>query len=52
MKRAFQVHAADNVATLLEDAEAEPIEIVHVGAQRVIPLSQEIRYGHKAMLEL
>jgi hypothetical protein len=50
MKRAFQVHAADNVATVLADVGVEQIEIVHGGGRRIIPVRQEISYGHKVAL--
>jgi altronate dehydratase small subunit len=50
MKRAFQVHAADNVATLLADVGVEQIEIVHAGEYRIIPVRQDVGYGHKVAL--
>jgi hypothetical protein len=50
MKRAFQVHTADNVATVLADVGIEQIEIVHAGGRRIIPVRQEISYGHKVAL--
>jgi len=50
MKRAFRVHPADNVATLLADAKAETVEIVPAGGDGVILLSEAIEYGHKIAL--
>jgi altronate dehydratase small subunit len=50
MKRAFQVHPADTVATLLADAEDEPIEIVHAQQRQDLTLRQAIKYGHKVAL--
>ena len=49
--RAFQIHVADNVATLLDDAELGPVELL--GAARApLPLSarEAIARGHKIAL--
>jgi hypothetical protein len=49
--RAFQVHAADNVATLLEDAPSGAVMIIGdtAGAPRVT-ISQPVARGHKIAL--
>lgn len=44
MARAFQVHPADNVATLLDDAPAGPVTC---GAGRVLTTPEPIARGHK-----
>ncbi len=50
MTCAFQVHPTDNVATLLADAEAGPIEVVQGQQRGELVLRQEITYGHKVAL--
>jgi altronate dehydratase small subunit len=48
---AFQVHAADNVATLLGDAaEGLPITIVGSAGKRNITAREKIELGHKIAL--
>lgn len=47
MKKAFQIHSADNVATLLADADAETIEIIGHGS---LALREKIPLGHKVAL--
>ena len=49
MKSCFQVHPDDNVATLLEDAEAEPVKVLP-GTGRAVQLNQPVALGHKAAL--
>jgi hypothetical protein len=47
MKRCFQVHPEDNVATLLQDAGAEPATILGTSRNTMVNLLQEIALGHK-----
>jgi hypothetical protein len=49
MARAFQIHADDNVATLLEDVAAGPVELLG-GSGRSIEALEGIRTGHKIAL--
>ena len=49
MARSFQIHPADNVATLLDDCGAETIEIVGP-APRTLDLHGEVARGHKVAL--
>jgi hypothetical protein len=51
MKNALQVREEDNVATLLEDAAAEPVEIVGLAAHRRVELREAIALGHKVALQ-
>ena len=48
--RAFQIQPHDNVATLLDDAAAEPIEILGTQPQE-IRLLGKIERGHKVALQ-
>jgi altronate hydrolase/altronate dehydratase small subunit len=53
MKRGFQIHPEDNVATLLEDAQAEMIIIIRgdkASLQQEITLKQPVALGHKIAL--
>lgn len=50
MKRAFQVHPSDNVATLLQDATSEMVEIVGALFPLKITLREPIALGHKVAL--
>jgi hypothetical protein len=51
MARAFQIHPADNVATLLEDAAAGPVEVLgSPGSGGRIEALEGIRTGHKIAL--
>jgi altronate dehydratase small subunit len=50
MKRCFQVHPMDNVATLLEDAERECVQVVGGGAEATITLTGAVKYTHKVAL--
>ena len=47
MKKAFQISSADNVATLLADADAETIEVIGRGS---LALREKIPLGHKVAL--
>ncbi len=49
MKNCFRVHSDDNVATLLEDAEAEPVNVIP-GAGRAVQLNRPVPLGHKVAL--
>jgi altronate dehydratase small subunit len=49
MKSCFRVHPDDNVATLLEDAEAEPVNLIPAEA-RAVKLNQPVALGHKVAL--
>ncbi|HVU35597.1 MAG TPA: UxaA family hydrolase [Opitutaceae bacterium] len=49
--RSFQVHESDNVATLLEDAAAGPVEVVGGAVARdSVVASESIGRGHKIAL--
>ena len=49
MPRAFQIQAEDNVATLMDDAAAGPVEIL--GASKsTLAASEKIARGHKIAL--
>ena len=50
MKRAFQIHPSDNVATLLDDASAEPVQIVGAPEPLEVVLAGPIALAHKAAL--
>src|SRR5579862_8442567 len=47
--RAFQIHSRDNVATLLDDASGDEVEIPGNGSRRV-RLLEKIAQGHKIAL--
>ena len=47
MKRCLQVRPEDNVATLLEDAEEETVEVVGLAGPRQVDLRGAIPLGHK-----
>ena len=48
---AFQVHATDNVATLLgETAAGAPVEIVGPAGRHDLTAREKIEYGHKVAL--
>jgi altronate dehydratase small subunit len=51
MKSALQVREEDNVATLLEDAAAETVEIVGLHEHRQVALRGAIALGHKVALQ-
>ena len=46
MKKCYQIHLADNVAVLLEDAASESIEVIG-GTRSTITGRQSIGLGHK-----
>ena len=49
MPRAFQIQAEDNVATLMDDAAAGPVEII--GASKsTVNATEKIARGHKIAL--
>ena len=50
MKNAFQIHPADNVATLLDDAGAEAVLILGSSAPLEVALVGPIALAHKAAL--
>ena len=50
MPRCLQIHAADNVATLLEDASAGRADVVGGTAAVAIDLCEPIALGHKVAL--
>jgi len=47
MPRAFQIHASDSVAVLLDDAEPGPVSLLGSPAVSIIQANQAIRLGHK-----
>lgn len=49
-KRAFQVHDADDVATLLEDSGAETVKIIGNSYASTITLTGPARMAHKVAL--
>jgi altronate dehydratase small subunit len=49
MPRAFQIHAEDNVATLMDDAAAGTVEIIGASKSTVLA-SENISRGHKIAL--
>jgi hypothetical protein len=50
MTRAFQVQPQDNVATLLDDAVAGPVELAGGAAKQLIQLLEPVKLGHKVAL--
>ena len=50
MKNCYQVHASDNVATMLEDASSEPAVVLGTSDQKVVALKGSIPLGHKMAL--
>jgi len=50
MTECFQIEMADNVATLLQDAEAGVVLLRRQAAPREICLNQPIKMGHKVAL--
>ena len=50
MPRAFQVQAEDNVATLMDDAAAGPVDILGASKSTVMA-SEKIACGHKIALK-
>lgn len=49
MPRAFQIHAEDNVATLMDDATAGPVEIIGA-AKTSVNVVEKIARAHKIAL--
>lgn len=50
MANAFVIHPDDNVATLMDDAGAGPIELIGASAHDTIVAHAPISYGHKVAL--
>jgi hypothetical protein len=50
MTTAFKIHASDNVATLLEDAPAGPIDLRGSTEAEGLVLIEPVALGHKAAL--
>jgi altronate dehydratase small subunit len=48
---AFQIHADDNVATLLDAAETGPVIVRGCGAERIVMTLDHIAQGHKMAVE-
>jgi altronate dehydratase small subunit len=45
--RAFQIHPADSVAVLLDDAQPGLVSLLGLPAASTLPANQAIRLGHK-----
>jgi altronate dehydratase small subunit len=50
MKRCLRVKAEDNVATLLEDAADEPVEVVGLAEVQELGMRGSIALGHKVAI--
>ena len=50
MKRCFQVDEADNVSTLLDDADSETVEVLGAGRNTSVKLLGPVKMGHKVAL--
>lgn len=50
MATAFVIHPDDNVATLLDDAGAGPIDLTGASAQIALTALEPIHHGHKMAL--
>jgi len=50
MKKCYQVHPGDNVATVLEDASNEPLVVLGASSGKTIKLEGAIHLGHKLAL--
>lgn len=50
MKRSFKIHESDNVATLIEDAQSEPVRVLGAATEVVVHLTESIALGHKIAL--
>ena len=48
--RAFQLHPADNVATLIDDAPAGPVTVIGAASGLVLTARESIARGHKIAL--
>jgi hypothetical protein len=51
VKRCFQIHPADNVATLLDDANREPLVVLGQPVQTIVEADEKISLGHKVALK-
>lgn len=49
LRRCFRIHAADNVATMLDDAENGPVRVLGQSEQTV-ELVESVKLGHKIAL--
>jgi hypothetical protein len=50
MKRCFLIHPGDNVATLIEDADREPVQVVGAPDGATVAVAEAISLGHKVAL--
>jgi hypothetical protein len=50
MKRCFSIHPKDNVATLTQDADSEPLLVVGSGKGTTIKIEEAVSLGHKVAL--
>jgi hypothetical protein len=50
MSLCFQVHPRDNVATLLNDADAGTVEVLAEGRRQALPILETVKLGHKISL--
>ncbi|WP_158785509.1 UxaA family hydrolase [Granulicella sp. L46] len=50
MKQCFSIHPKDNVATLTEDADSEPLLVVGSGGGTTVQIEEAISLGHKVAL--
>jgi altronate hydrolase/altronate dehydratase small subunit len=50
MKRCFQVDATDNVSTMLDDAENEPVQVLGAGRKASLAIIGAVTMGHKVAL--
>lgn len=50
MKRCFQVDAIDNVSTMLDDAENEPVQVLGAGCDASLAIVGVATMGHKVAL--
>ena len=50
MKRSFKIHDSDNVATLIEDADAGPVRVFGAAQETLITLIESVPLGHKVAL--
>jgi len=48
--RCFQVHAADNVATALDDLAPGPVHVLGVAAGQTLVATEPVALGHKIAL--
>jgi altronate dehydratase small subunit len=50
MARCLRIHPADNVATMLQDANAERVDVLGAAAGAAIELREPVALGHKVAL--